>query len=370
MAQRRSARRTTMASTIASQDEENQPKAGSGKFSTECSLFMECEEEPLSEAQKNRFQQQQQKFKDQMAKLEKLASKGGTVTMQSDGSAVIRTTETVTAAPTTTGTSVTTSVPQPAAPTTLQAGYRLLMDTRTGRILGTINGAGQPAGPAPVRPPAIQSGIRLVPPAQPQPPPIRPHPPVKPPVPRPAPDRKVSRPAVVDLTRGNPGSSPGGSKQKEWPCLCVIPKLSKPVPNVAAKRSELDSKVKGLLVQTAAKFAEWLIQQSLVPTEQSDSGVKLKLGMYSDTKRFPTSGGYVWISETNPNQFVSVFKGSLFEGTSHSPTVILKLIYHWCCQTNINVSKNSFEKLVKRKKDQKKNGRFILNSFFFLGNCN
>ena len=65
------------------------------------------------------------------------------------------------------------------------------------------------------------------------------------------------------------------------------------------------------------------------------------MGMYSDTKRFPNSGGYVWISETNSNKFVSVYRGSLFEASTHSPTVILKLIYHWSCQTNINVSHTS-----------------------------
>jgi hypothetical protein len=98
-------------------------------------------------------------------------------------------------------------------------------------------------------------------------------------------------------------------------------------------------KVKALLVQPAAKFTEWLIQQGLVPPEQYDTNTKkkLKLGMYSDSKKFPHSGGYVWIAEGNQKQFTSVFKGSIFEITSHSPTVILKLMYHWSCQTNINV---------------------------------
>ena len=62
-----------------------------------------------------------------------------------------------------------------------------------------------------------------------------------------------------------------------------------------SKRSELDLKVKGLLVQTPAKFTEWLIQQGLVRSEQFDGKIKLKLGMYSDGKKFPHSGGYVWI---------------------------------------------------------------------------
>ena len=80
----------------------------------------------------------------------------------------------------------------------------------------------------------------------------------------------------------------------------------------------------------------------LAADQRGDGTSKLKLGQYSDTKRFPNSGGYVWISETNSNKFVSVYRGSLFEASTHSPTVILKLIYHWCCQTNINVRAESF----------------------------
>lgn len=57
--------------------------------------------------------------------------------------------------------------------------------------------------------------------------------------------------------------------------------------------------------------------------------------MYSDASKFPYSGGYVWISECCPTRFVSVFSGSLFEGAPHPPSVLLKLIYHWACQTNV-----------------------------------
>lgn len=57
--------------------------------------------------------------------------------------------------------------------------------------------------------------------------------------------------------------------------------------------------------------------------------------MYSDVSKFPYSGGYVWISECCPQRFVSVFSGSIFEGSPHPPLVILKLLYHWACQTNI-----------------------------------
>lgn len=61
----------------------------------------------------------------------------------------------------------------------------------------------------------------------------------------------------------------------------------------------------------------------------------LNTGMYSDVSKFAFSGGYVWISDCCPSRFVSVFNGSLFEGGPHAPSVLLKLIYHWSCQTNV-----------------------------------
>lgn len=33
--------------------------------------------------------------------------------------------------------------------------------------------------------------------------------------------------------------------------------------------------------------------------------------------------------------FFKVFNGSIFEGAPHPPSILLKLIYHWCCQTNV-----------------------------------
>lgn len=57
--------------------------------------------------------------------------------------------------------------------------------------------------------------------------------------------------------------------------------------------------------------------------------------MYSDVTKFPYSGGYVWISECCPTRFVSVFSRSIFEGATFPPSVLLKLIYHWACQTNV-----------------------------------
>lgn len=44
---------------------------------------------------------------------------------------------------------------------------------------------------------------------------------------------------------------------------------------------------------------------------------------------------YRWISDCCPSRFVSVFSGSVFEGAPHPPSVLLKLIYHWSCQTNV-----------------------------------
>ncbi|XP_014481960.1 PREDICTED: uncharacterized protein LOC106748192 isoform X2 [Dinoponera quadriceps] len=114
-------------------------------------------------------------------------------------------------------------------------------------------------------------------------------------------------------------------------------------PQITQKeRSELDAKVKGVLMFNATKFAEWLIQQGLVRSEQYCQvhstiyqKTKLKLGMYSDQGTFPYSGGYVWISSCCPDRFVSVFSGSIFQKAPYTPTVLLKLIYHWACQTNV-----------------------------------
>jgi len=61
----------------------------------------------------------------------------------------------------------------------------------------------------------------------------------------------------------------------------------------------------------------------------------LSLGIYSDVTKFPYTGGYVWISDCCPYRFVSVFNNSIFEGAQHPPTFLLKLIYHWACQTSI-----------------------------------
>ncbi|XP_067003652.2 uncharacterized protein [Anabrus simplex] len=168
---------------------------------------------------------------------------------------------------------------------------------------------------------------------------------------------------IVDLTDDDPKANSSVSNHnvadsrevtfnklsgKTFPSLVVVARPSlrtkdMPQSTVSQERAALDSKVKSVLMFTPTKFTEWLIQQGLVRSEQycsthfaaDRSPVRLKLGMYSDVSKFPYSGGYVWISECCPQRFVSVFSGSIFEGAPHPPTVLLKLIYHWSCQTNV-----------------------------------
>ncbi|XP_017774857.1 PREDICTED: uncharacterized protein LOC108561434 isoform X1 [Nicrophorus vespilloides] len=156
--------------------------------------------------------------------------------------------------------------------------------------------------------------------------------------------------AVVDLTSEDSitKAPPADSREvafnklagRTFPSLVVMarPHLRvSPTSGSAADRTRLDQKVKAVLTHSVTKFTEWLLQQGIIRAEQSCSvhNSKLKLGMYSELYKFPFSGGYVWISECCPLKFTSVFQGSLFESTPHAPSVILKLIYHWCCQTNV-----------------------------------
>ncbi|XP_050324080.1 uncharacterized protein LOC126755504 [Bactrocera neohumeralis] len=125
---------------------------------------------------------------------------------------------------------------------------------------------------------------------------------------------------------------------KTFPSLVVLAKPWLKVKDMSSTRSKLDSKVKLVLMLTPNKFTEWLIQEGLLKAEQkcaNHRSYELKLGVYSDATKFPYTGGYVWISECCPMRFVSVFHGSIFEGAPHPPSCILKLIYHWSCQTNI-----------------------------------
>ncbi|XP_034950056.1 uncharacterized protein [Chelonus insularis] len=136
---------------------------------------------------------------------------------------------------------------------------------------------------------------------------------------------------------------------RTFPSLVVFARPALSTKNITTQiasqeRNDLDMKVKSVLMYSAQRFAEWLIQQGLVRSEQycNQHGpgnmsvqTKLKLAMYSDTGTFPYSGGYVWISNCCPERFVSVFSGSIFQGAPHTPSVLLKLVYHWACQTNV-----------------------------------
>ncbi|KAF9415116.1 hypothetical protein HW555_007150 [Spodoptera exigua] len=154
--------------------------------------------------------------------------------------------------------------------------------------------------------------------------------------------------AIVDLTKDDGNKNVADSREvsfnklqgKTFPSLVVVarPYLRSKDSTAPADRATLDSKVKSVLMHTPMKFTEWLIQQGLVRSEQwcvIHPGNKLKLGMYSDVSKFPYSGGYVWISECCPTRFVSVYSSSIFEGATFPPSVLLKLIYHWACQTNV-----------------------------------
>ncbi|KAL4712994.1 hypothetical protein ACJJTC_012064 [Scirpophaga incertulas] len=154
--------------------------------------------------------------------------------------------------------------------------------------------------------------------------------------------------AIVDLTKDDGNKNVADSREvsfnklqgKTFPSLVVVarPYLRAKESAPPSDRSALDSKVKSVLMHTPMRFTEWLIQQGLVRSEQwcaEHPTVKLKLGMYSDVSKFPYSGGYVWISECCPTRFVSVFSSSIFEAATFPPSVLLKLIYHWACQTNV-----------------------------------
>lgn len=169
---------------------------------------------------------------------------------------------------------------------------------------------------------------------------------------------KTNKPGapVIDLTDDDARGFVADSREinfnnlagKTFPSLVVVarPHLKMKDMTQAAiseERKFFNDKVKGVLMFTPTKFTEWLIQQGLVRSEHycsthknsDNSPVKLKLGMYSDMSKFPYSGGYVWISDCCPQRFVSVFSGSLFEGAPYAPSVLLKLLYHWCSQTSV-----------------------------------
>jgi hypothetical protein len=97
----------------------------------------------------------------------------------------------------------------------------------------------------------------------------------------------------------------------------------------------LDAKVKTMLMQTPAKFTEWLIQKSLLRMDHKCTmhQAPYKLGMYSDSEKYPYSGGYVFTADCCPDKQLPVFQGSIFEASVYPPGTTMKLIYHWACQT-------------------------------------
>lgn len=134
---------------------------------------------------------------------------------------------------------------------------------------------------------------------------------------------------------------------KTTPSLCVVVRPANAVPDAvnAKKREALDSFVKSRLVLDGRRFAEWLMQVGLLRSQQfglcrthcngNPTPVPLQLRMYAEENKFPYSGGYVWITKCCDRNFVSIFRESIFEDAAHSPTVLLKLIYHWACQTTV-----------------------------------
>ncbi|OXA52602.1 uncharacterized protein LOC110850960 [Folsomia candida] len=130
-----------------------------------------------------------------------------------------------------------------------------------------------------------------------------------------------------------------GPSAKTFPSLNVAvktnlqEKLTKPQSNTV--RSELDAKVKNILMQSPVQFTEWLIQKGLIRMDHKceDHNNPYKLGMYSDSDKYPHSGGYVFTTDCCLEKQQSVFHGSIFEASVYPPSTTMKLIYHWACQT-------------------------------------
>lgn len=105
-------------------------------------------------------------------------------------------------------------------------------------------------------------------------------------------DASRNKKDVVDLTKDDPPAK-GGPDSKEvtfnklqgktFPSLVVMARPSLRIKDAPNDRPVLDAKVKSVLMHTATKFTEWLIQQGLVRSEQAcqiHPGKSLKLGKY------------------------------------------------------------------------------------------
>lgn len=115
----------------------------------------------------------------------------------------------------------------------------------------------------------------------------------------------------------------GGPSGKTYPSLVVTArpcmrseKESKSAAIVKEKHA-LDTQVRRVLLLSSQNFTEWLIKTGLlrcdhhccIHTAEDGSKIKLKLGQYTDSNKFPFSGGYVWVSDCCPQTYVTVFSG-------------------------------------------------------------
>jgi len=109
-------------------------------------------------------------------------------------------------------------------------------------------------------------------------------------------------------------------------------------------RKDLDVIVKTTLVKTMQQFVEWLYGLKLIRHEircyKHENHDNFVLVLAQKPMILPSSGGYVWMVDccNQPRRYVSIYTGSFFALAlkEHvAPTSILKLIYHWSCQTTI-----------------------------------
>ncbi|CAG7837411.1 unnamed protein product [Allacma fusca] len=148
------------------------------------------------------------------------------------------------------------------------------------------------------------------------------------------------------IMNGSSDTNNNTSNSKTFPSLVVNVKPclhdKPPRHEINLSRAELDQVVKNALVFAPSRFTEWLMQKGLLRLEhkcflhKGEDGlpVQFKLGMYSDKDKEPFSGGYVWISDCCSGRQIPVYEGSIFDSSHHPPTTLLKLIYHWACQTS------------------------------------
>lgn len=102
--------------------------------------------------------------------------------------------------------------------------------------------------------------------------------------------QKIQKKEVVDLTKDDTVTKAAADSReitfnklqgKTFPSLVVVARPSLKVKENINDRPALDAKVKSVLMHTATKYTEWLIQQGLVRSEQTcqiHTGGSLKLG--------------------------------------------------------------------------------------------